>query len=90
MSDPQTGLLARLTDEQVLDMLGPDWSKMTARQREAYGPPGSGASDATYPRLAAWLRERATARETTRAESDLMRRYQAARDRIRRDRAVST
>jgi hypothetical protein len=36
--DPQAELLDAMTDEQVLSALGPDWSTMTPRAREQYGP----------------------------------------------------
>ena len=35
--DPQGELIDRLSDDQLLDALGPDWSKMSAAERAAYG-----------------------------------------------------
>lgn len=34
--DPQQALLDRLTDDELLDLLGPSWSAMTLDQRERY------------------------------------------------------
>lgn len=37
--DPQAGLLDRLSDNEVLDLLGPLWSGMSPAEREAYAFP---------------------------------------------------
>ena len=34
--DPQVALLDAMTDEEVLDTLGPSWEKMSAAERHAY------------------------------------------------------
>lgn len=34
--DPQAGLLDRLTDNELLELLGPSWAAMTPDQRDRY------------------------------------------------------
>lgn len=38
--DPQATMIDRLSDDEVLDLLGPSWSKMSPAEREAYAYPG--------------------------------------------------
>jgi hypothetical protein len=37
--DPQVALLDAMTAEQVLQLLGPSWERMSAAERSAYGRP---------------------------------------------------
>ena len=39
--DPQWALLDRMSEDEVLDALGPAWSEMTHAQRRNYGPHGA-------------------------------------------------
>src|SRR2546428_3011817 len=47
--DPQAKLLDGLTDDQVLDALGPDWSRMSPAARARYGPPTAPNEDEPAP-----------------------------------------
>jgi len=49
-----------LTPEQILEVCGPDWSKMTDEEREAYGPrkrPLRGRADRTRHLVSLLARE---------------------------------
>jgi len=54
--DPQASLLDRLSDVEVLDLLGPSWSAMSVKSRQAYGQLDSSppVGRSRYPALKFW------------------------------------
>ncbi len=48
--DPQAALLDALSDDVVLELLGPSWEKMTPAARRAYAYPAGRMPDVTMPR----------------------------------------
>jgi len=79
-SAPQAALIDRLTEEEVLDDLGPSWSKMSASERKAYGDipapvavhPDAGVA---YPALTLWREELRRGYRRQRADSPATWRY---------------
>ena len=72
--DPQAALLTAMTDEQVLDALGPDWSKMTAAERKRYGPP---LRDPAFTALETFAAGRDLAAQIEQETHDVLRRIEA-------------
>lgn len=100
--DPQAGLLEGMSDDALLEALGPSWSQMTEDQREAYGSRGGGRSSESLGGTLQAAIERDTeallARLDCRLErvatpapgsSPIMRKYREARDRIAAERQRS-